>query len=202
MLPAIDNEKNALAVAKAEQKLSELDTKIASSRVGAKADLAGIIRKRDKAKADLDQAERNLTALTLTSPGSGVITLLPNSRARTSIIGGSTPLFREGDRAWAGAAIAEIPDMTTIHASAPVYETDRGRIELGQPVILRIEAVPDREHKGRVSEISPLARIDYSTYPVRKSFDLRVKLDPLDPRLRAGMTTTLRVEVERFTIPS
>lgn len=198
VLPAIDNEKNALAVAKAEQKLSELDTKIASSRVGAKADLAGIIRRRDKAKADLDQAERNLTALTLTSPGSGVIALLPNSRARTSIIGGSTPLFREGDRAWAGAAIAEIPDMTTIHASAPVYETDRGRIELGQPVILRVEAVPDREHKGRVSEISPLARIDYSTYPVRKSFDLRVKLDPLDPRLRAGMTTTLRVEVERL----
>jgi HlyD family secretion protein len=197
VLPAIENEKNALALAKAEQKLSELDTKIAASRIGAAADLAGVIRKRDKARADLDQAERTLSALTLTSPADGIIALLPNSRARTSIIGGATPLFKEGDRAWAGAAIAEIPDMATIHASAPVYEADRGRVELGQPVTLRVEAVPDKEHKGRVSEISPLARIDYSTYPVRKSFDLRVQLEQPDPRLRAGMTAALRVEVER-----
>ncbi len=198
VLPAIENEKNALALAKAEQKLSELDTKVASSRVGAAADLAGIIRRRDKAKADLEQAERTLSALTLTSPGNGIIALLPNSRARTSIVGGTTPLFKEGDRAWAGAAIAEIPDMATIHASAPVYEADRGRVELGQPVTLRVEAVPDKEHRGRVSEISPLARIDYSTYPVRKSFDLRAQLEQPDPRLRAGMTATLRVEVERL----
>jgi len=198
VVPAIENEKNVLALAKAEQKLRELDTKLASSRVGAEADLAGIIRKRDKAQADLDQAEKNLTALLLTSPTDGILTLLSNSRARTSIIGGTTPLFKEGDRAWAGAAIAEMPDMATIHARAPVYEADRGRVEQGQPVTLRVEAVPDKDHKGRVSEISPLARIDYSTYPVRKNFDLRVHLEQPDPRLRAGMTATLRVEVERI----
>jgi HlyD family secretion protein len=198
VVPALENEKNRLALAKAEQRLHELDTKIASSRVGAEADLAGILRKRDKAKDDLDQAERNLAALTLKSPGDGIITLLPNSRARTSIIGGSTPLFKEGDRAWAGAAIAEMPDMSTIHASAPLYEADRGRVEVGQAVTLRIEAVPDREHRGRVSEISPLARLDRSTYPTRKSFDLRVQLEQPDSRLRAGMTAALRVEVERL----
>ncbi len=85
-------------------------------------------------------------------------------------LGGATPVFKEGDRAWAGAAIAELPDMSTIHAIAPVYEADRGRVEPGQPVTLNIEAVPDKEHKGRVSEISPLAKIDYSTYPYQKEF--------------------------------
>jgi HlyD family secretion protein len=197
VIPALENEKNVLALAKAEQKLQELQTKIESSHVGADADLAGITRKRDKAKADLEQAERNLAALTLTSPSDGIVTLLPNSNARTSIIGGSTPLFKEGDRAWAGAAIAEMPDMSTIHARAPVYEADRGRVEVGQPVALRIEAVPDKEHEGRVSDISPLARLDRSTYPIRKSFDLRVQLDQPDSRLRAGMTAALRVEVEQ-----
>jgi multidrug efflux pump subunit AcrA (membrane-fusion protein) len=59
VIPAIENEKNELAVAKAEQKLEELKTKMESSGVGAEADLAGLLRKRDKAKADLDQAERN-----------------------------------------------------------------------------------------------------------------------------------------------
>ncbi len=198
VIPAIENEKNVLALAKAEQKLVELETKIESGRVGAEADLAGILRKRDKAKADLDQAERNLKALTLRSPGDGIITLLPNSRARTSLLSGRTPAFKEGDRAWAAAEIALLPDMSTIHAVAPVYEADRGRIKPGQPVTLRIEAVPDKEHKGSVSEISTLAKLDYTAYPTRKSFDLRVQLEQPDPRLRAGMTAALRVEVERL----
>jgi HlyD family secretion protein len=198
VVAAIVNEKNVLTLAKAEQKLHELDTKIASSHAGSEADLAGILRKRDKAKADLEKAERNLESLTLTSPGDGIITVLPNSRARISIIGGATPPFKEGDRAWSGAAIAELPDMSTIHATAPVYETDRGRVELGQPVTLNIEAVPDKEHKGRVSEISPLAKVDYTSYPYRKSFGLKVQLDQPDARLRAGMTAALRIEVERL----
>jgi HlyD family secretion protein len=196
VVPAIENEKNILALARAEQKLSELNTKIASSRISAEADRAGIIRRRDKAKADLEQAELNLTALALKSPGDGIITLLPNSQARTSILSGGSPLFKEGDRAYAGAAIAEIPDMSTIQATAAILEADRGRVQQGQPVILRVEALPDREHKGSVSEISPIAKTDYSTYPIRKSFDLKVKLEQPDPRLRAGMTTVLRVEVE------
>lgn len=198
VIPALDHEKNMLVVAKAEQRLRELDTKIASGRIGAEADLAGTLRRRDKAKADLEQAERNLAALTLTSPGDGIISLLPNSRARTNILSGSTPSFKEGDRAYAGAAIAEIPDMSTIHATAPVYEADRGRVSLEQPVTLNLEAVPDKEHKGRVSEISTLARLDYSTYPTRKSFELKVQLEQPDPRLRAGMTAAMRVEVERL----
>lgn len=197
VVPAIEHEKHVLALAKAEQKLRELDTKLASSHAGAEADLAGALRKRIKAKEDLDQAERNLMELTLTSPGDGIIALLPNSGARINILSGSVPAFKEGDRAWAGASIAELPDMSTIHATAPVYEADRGRVELGQPVTLNIEAVPDKEHKGRVSEISPLAKIDYSTYPYRKSFNLRVQLDQPDARLRAGMAAALRVEVER-----
>ncbi len=198
VIPALENEKNLLAVARAEQRLRELDAKIASSRIGSEADLAGIYRRRDKARADLEQAEKNLAALTLTSPGDGTITLLPNSRARTNILGGSTPTFKEGDRAYAGAAIAEIPDMSTVHAKAPVYEADRGRVALGQRATCNIEATPDKEHKGRVSEISTLAKLDYSTYPTRKSFDLKVELEQRDPRLRAGMTAALRVEVERL----
>ncbi len=198
VIPALENEKNVLALAKAEQKLREMDVKITSSRVGSEADLAGTLRRRDKAKADLEQAERNLAALTLTSPGDGVVTLLPNSRARTNVLGGSTPIFKEGDRVWAGAAIAEMPDIATIHVMAPVYEADRGRVELGQPVMLRIEAVPDKEHKGRINEISPIAKLDYSSYPTRKSFELRVQLEQPDARLRAGMTAALQIEVERL----
>jgi HlyD family secretion protein len=198
VIPAIEHEKNVLALAKAEQRVREVETRIESSRIGAAADLAGTLRRRDKAQADLEQAERNLAALTLVSPVDGVIAMLPNSRARTSIMGGSTPVFKEGDRTYAGAGIAEVPDLSTIQANAPVYEADRGKIAPGQPVTLRVDGVPDKEHKGKVREISPLAKLDYSGYPVRKSFDLAVALEQPDPRLRPGMSATFRVEVERL----
>ena len=198
VIPALEHEKNLLALEKAERKLREVETRIATSRIGAEADLAGVLRRRDKARADLEQAERNLAALTLTSPVEGIVSVLPNSRARTSIIGGTAPVFKEGDRLWAGAAIVEVPDLSTIQANAPVYEADRGKIAPGQPVTLQVEAVPDREHKGLVSTISPLAKLDYSSFPIRKSFDLAVRLDQPDPRLRPGMSATFRVEVERL----
>lgn len=199
VVPAIENEKNVLALGKAEQKLKELDVKMQSRRVGTEADLAGIFRRRDKAKADLQQAENNSAALTLLSPMDGIITMLPNSRARTQLLGGgSAPLFKEGDRCYAGASIAEIPDLSTIQGKAPLSEADRGRVQQGQPVILNIEAIPDREHKGVISDISSLAKVDYSNYPIKKSFDIAVKLENPDPKLRPGMTATLRVEVERI----
>jgi HlyD family secretion protein len=198
VVPKIENEKNILALEKSEQKLRELDGRMEARKVALEADLAGIARRREKARADLEQAEKSMAALTLTSPTTGIITMLPNSRARTNLLGGgSTPVFKEGDRAYAGAAIAEIPDLSTILAKAPVNESDRGRIQLGQPVILNIEAVPDKEHKGQVKDISPLAKVDYSSMPIKKNFDLSVALENPDPRLRPGMTATLRVEAER-----
>lgn len=197
VVPALEHEKNVLALDKAQHKLKELDAKKQSRQVGTEADLAGILRRQKKAQADLEQAERNMAALTLTSPIDGILTLLTNSRARTSVVGGTSPIFKEGDRAYAGAGIAEIPDLSTIQANAPVLEADRGRVAPGQPVILNIEAVPDKEHKGKVSEISPIAKLDYSSYPVTKNFDLAVQLENPDPRLQPGMTAGFRVEVER-----
>jgi RND family efflux transporter MFP subunit len=197
VLPAIEIEKARLGLAKAEQKMREFEARQEADRVGAEADLTSLELKRDKAKADLAQSERSIAALTLTAPIGGVVTLSPNFRARTGM-GMTAPMFKEGDRAWPGAAIAEIPDLESIQVNAPLDESERGALQLHQPVSLRIDAVPDREHKGVVAEISQLARLDYSSWPVKKNFDLTVRLEPIDSRLRPGMSATARVAVERL----
>jgi multidrug efflux pump subunit AcrA (membrane-fusion protein) len=199
IIPAIEYERNVLAVQKAELKIKELETKSEKSRVGNEADLAGALRKRDKAKDDLQKAEQSLNNLILRSPIDGTINVLSNSRNRSSIlssIGG--PVFKEGDTVWAGASIAEIPDISTIQVTAPVLEAERGKVKLGQPVLMRAEAVPDREHKGIVSNLSPITKVDYTTYPYRKSFEMNIDFIEPDPRLKTGMTVDIRVEVERL----
>jgi HlyD family secretion protein len=199
IIPEIEYERNVLAVEKAEQKMEELETKTETYRVGADADLAGAIRKRDKAKEDLEKLENSLVDLTLRSPVDGIINLLPNSRARASILSsGGTPVFKEGDSLWAGASIAEIPDLSTMQATAPVFEAERGKIKLGQKVLMHLEAVPDKEHEGIVRTISPITKIDYTTYPYRKSFEMNVDFIDPDPRLKTGMTGSIRVEAQRL----
>ena len=199
IVPAIEHERNVLAVQKAELKIAELETKSEKSRVGTEADLAGAVRKRDKAKDDLEKAERSLSNLVLRSPLDGTINLLSNSRIRSSIISSiGGPVFKEGDTIWAGASIAEIPDLSTIQVTAPIFEADRGKVKLGQPVLMRAEAVPDKEHKGIVSNLSPITKVDRTTYPYRKSFEMKIDFVEPDPRLKTGMTVDIRVEVERL----
>jgi RND family efflux transporter MFP subunit len=197
VVPAIEIEKGRLALAKAEQRLQEIEEKIASDRVAAEADLASAAQKGKKAQFDLEQAERNLASLVLRAPVDGIVSIMPNYRARTGF-GGTTPPFKEGDRAFAGAIIAELPELASIQVNAPVEESDRGRLDLGQPVTMRIDAVPDHEHKGSVADISPLAKLDYSSWPIKKNFDLTVRLEQPDPRLRPGMSVTARIAVERL----
>jgi HlyD family secretion protein len=195
VVPAVENEKNLMTLGKAEMKAREVEQQMTSNRIGAEADLAGILRKREKANLDLEQAQQRMKALRLVSPVDGLLMLQPNSRARAA--GTSmTPIFKEGDRAYAGAAIAEIPDLSTLMLSANVDEADRGRLEKDQAVTLKIDAVPDKEFRGRIGAISALARLDFSS--ASRRFDATILLEQTDPRLRPGMSATARVAVLRL----
>ena len=81
--------------------------------------------------------------------------------------------------------------------SARVDEVERGRLKLGHQATVRVEALPDSELPARIESISALAKTDFSSWPPPRNFDLRVELEERDPRLRPGMTATMRVAVER-----
>lgn len=197
ILSQIDGEKTKLDLATAEKKLLEIEQKRDSERAKTAADVASQQHKREKSLNDVREAEDRIAALTLRAPVDGVVNLLPNYRTR-GWMGGSAPEFREGDRAWPGAGIAELPDMSEIRASARIEEVDRGRLEVGQTAIVRVDAIPDREFAAKVVQISPLAKPDHSSWPPTRNFDLEVQLSETDARLRPGMSASVRVAVERI----
>jgi len=131
------------------------------------------------------------------APIGGSISLLPNFRA-----GGpgsrSQPEFKRGDRAWFGAAIAELPDLSEIQLTARVDEADRGRVQIGSGVRVRVDAVPDRELTGTLKDISVVAKPDFTTWPPVRNFDVVVSLSDADGRLRSGMSASARVELDRL----
>jgi multidrug efflux pump subunit AcrA (membrane-fusion protein) len=134
--------------------------------------------------------------LTVKAPGDGTVTMLRNWRAGFS---GGAAEFKEGDRAWPGAAIADLPDMSSLRIAARIDEVDRGRLQLGEAATVRVDAVPGQEFAGHVAKISPLATTDFSAgWPFPRNFDLEVELGQADPRLKPGMSATARVAVDRI----
>ena len=191
-LSQVEQEQKKLALADAKARLSEAERKLKAWRDMEQAELGSKIQKRDKARFDMEHAERQMGALQIVSPVDGVVAIMPNWRSCCP-----PPDFKAGDRAWPGQVIAEVPDLSTLRVTARLEEAERGRMQLGQRVVVRADAVPDKELPGTIGNISALARVDFSNWPPQRNFEMIVKLDQMDARLRPGMNTTVRVAVDR-----
>jgi multidrug resistance efflux pump len=194
---ARDGEKLDLALADAEQHVKELQKKVEAERASAAAGVASARQKRDKALFDVRETERIIANMTMRAPARGSINLLPNYRA-AAMFSRSAPEFRAGDRAYFGAAIAEIPDLTTVQMTCRVEEADRARVQVGRAALVRVDAVPNRELNGTLAEISTMAKPDFTLWPPTRNFDVVITLKDSDQRLRSGMSATSRVELEHL----
>jgi RND family efflux transporter MFP subunit len=196
ILSEIEGEKTKLVLNNYEARLAETEQRVKSGKISNNADIESRKQRRDKALFDVRLAQSQMDSLTLRAPSDGIITLLQNYRSGGFGRGGA-PEFKEGDRAWSGAAIAQLPDLSAIRVSARVDESDRGRLKLGQEVLIRIDAVPEKEFSGKIEEISPLAKLDFSGWPVTKNFDVTIQVGNSDPRIRPGMSAGTRIILDR-----
>ena len=194
--PRLEAETFVIAVSNAEEHVRELETKVEGERIAAQADVVIARQKRDKAAYDVKDTERIIASLSIRAPNAGVISLLPNFRSGGP--GRAAPEFRRGDRAWFGAQVAELPDLTSVQMTARVDEADRGRITIGSSVRVRVDAVPDKDLSGTLKDVSVVAKPDFTTWPPVRNFDLVVSLADSDPRLRSGMSAAARVELDRL----
>jgi multidrug efflux pump subunit AcrA (membrane-fusion protein) len=197
LLSKVDAEKRAIAVANAERFVKEMEEKVAGEREAAAADVAIAEQKVAKTRYDLEDTQRIMNALTLRAPSDGMVSLLPNFRAGGPM-SRTAPEFRRGDRAWSGAGIAELPDLSVVRMALRVDEADRARLAVNRSARVRVDAVPDRELAGHIKEISLVATPDFTTFPPVRNFDVVVSLAESDPRLRSGMSATARLELDRI----
>ena len=197
LVARVDRERAKLDLADAHERLEEEESKARAGRAATEAEVQRLERARDGVADDLARARRSLAALALRAPAPGTVHLLINGRGGGPFGGGQE--FREGDRVWPGAQIAELPDLSEILLTAKVDEEDRGRLRTGQAATVRVDAAPGRELHATVDEISVLARVDFSAgWPPVRSFELRLRLDAGGVELRPGMSATARLEVDRL----
>jgi len=197
VLAAIDGEKFRITVGVTEGSLQQVKATIDAHQVGNQADNFRLSQQLDKNKRDLDTATGYMSMMQLRAPTDGVVNVLPNFRSQGTF-GQSTPPFREGDNVWNGAEIVEIPELTQLYIDLKLEEVDRGKIEIGQPVRIRVDAIPDKEFMAQLDFISPIAALVYKGGATpEKTFPARATLKSLDARLSPGMSASAEVIIEK-----
>lgn len=196
VVSAIEGAKSRIDVGVSEGDLSVVKTVVGAHKTTQESDLNRLHNKRDKTIRDVERAKGYLSRMVLRAPQDGIVNILPNFRAQGSF-GSAPPPFKEGDRAWTGASIAEIPDLSHMRIELKLEEVDRGRLKLGQPCRVRVDAIADRELKAQLDWISPIAAVNYRGMGLsEKNFPAHATLQELDNRLRPGMSATAEIVIE------
>ena len=71
-------------------------------------------------------------------------------------------------------------------------EIDVANVSIGDKVIIKLDAFPDEEFTGTVTEIDPVGR----EYLGDMTYKTTITLDKSDPRFRWNMTATVTIDVE------
>ena len=197
VISAIDGEKNRIAVTVQEGALQQVKATINAHQVGNEADMFRLTQQRDKNQRDLETANSYLGMMQLRAPTDGVVNILTNFRS-SGTFGQSPPPFKEGDNAWSGAQIVEIPDLSEMYIDLKLEEVDRGKLQLNQPVRIRVDAIPDKEFTAALDYISPIAVLVFKGGTTsEKSFPAHATLKNMDTRLSPGMSASAEVIVHR-----
>ena len=192
----IEGAKSRIDVGISDGELQQVKTTMKAHNTTQQAELFRLDQKKEKLVRDVDRAKGYLSKMVVYAPNDGIVNLMPNFRAQGSF-GSSPPPFREGDRAWTGAAIAEIPDLSNMRIDLKLDEVDRGKLKLGQQIRVRVDAIADRELPADLDWISPIAAVQYKGMGLsEKTFPARATLKQLDPRLRPGMSASAEVVIE------
>ncbi len=202
----IEAEKALIDLGLAEQNLWQLEAEVAQRAVSVESRIASLNRQLQDAQAEVDVIEARMSRMEILAPLTGFAIYSRNSSSLASALGGGQPQpFRVGDQVSGGMNLATIPDLTSLLIDVAVEEIDRGRIRVGDEVIVRVDALPELTIETVMTQISPLAEISFDSRG--RSFHAFAFLgDSVDTRLRPGMNGSMDIVTERIpdakTIPA
>src|SRR5207244_4150270 len=112
----------------------------------------------------LKKLEATVAHCTIRAPREGIIAYAQQANRW----GRSENQIAEGVTVREGQAIFNVPDPNHMQVRAKINESKVALIQSGQPVLIRIDAFPDRPLRGTVTEITPIPA------PGNQAADIRV----------------------------
>lgn len=167
------------------QLIAQSDLDAASMAVdSAAAALKGAAAQVVQAQASLNQAQVTLDHTVIAAPIGGTVTQRSVDVGQTVAASMSSPTI-----------FVIAADLTKMQVNASIDESDIGQVQPGQRVTFGVDAYPDEQFVGTVSQVrmQPIVVSNVTTYPTIIDFS-----NP-GSKLRPGMTATVKVIVASRT---
>ncbi len=126
-----------------------------------------------------------LQSFRITAPAAGVITEVPVEEGEVVTSGLSS--FN------AGTVICKIADLSALRIKAAINEVDRGKIALGMPVRINLDAYRGQTFQGRIDKIAPAARREGEV----RVFETEISVEGGHELLYPGMSANIDIEGEK-----
>ncbi|NOU60170.1 HlyD family secretion protein [Marinifilum caeruleilacunae] len=133
---------------------------------------------------DIENAYAALEKLTVTSPINGIVQIKNNRRTKLK--------FKVGDELYLGQSFALVPDLKKMKVLTKINELDFKKIQEGQKVKVRLDALPSVSFHGKVKYLGKLSKAKEAESRI-KVFDCEIEVDEADPRLKPGMTVSSEI---------
>ena len=195
LLPANDVKKRALTLEEMQRRLTQTERDVVSQRKTREAALAVVEEGRNRFQINADRAKAIIESLVVRSPISGLVLVKENRDATGGVFfsGMSLPEFRPGDTVAPGRSILDVSDTADMEIVSRVNEQERTTLVVGQAATVRADALPGVALAARITGLSGVAiRSREQAGPLRQ-FEVILRLDAPDARLRPG--TTVRVTI-------
>jgi RND family efflux transporter MFP subunit len=199
LVSSIDAKKNEMALAEAKRRLAQLEADIQSRAASARAGIAVLEARRNRARMNMANAERNIQSMTLVSPIDGLVSV---KEAQTDFYftGMTLPELRPGDVVWPGRPVAEVLEVSQMEILAKVSENDRGNISPGQPVEVRVDAYPGQTFTGTVKNVAAMAARSgmFGARAAERKFDATFQMDSNGREIPPGVTAQVIIVGEQL----
>jgi membrane fusion protein (multidrug efflux system) len=146
-----------------------------------------------QAKAQVDEAQRQLDNSVVKAPFGGIVTEVPSVAPGKYLAASMTAFY--------------LVDTDHLWIDATPKETELTSVRPGQPVTVTVDTYPNADWHGVIESISPVAAQQFSLLPAQNTsgnwvkvvqrITLRVRIDTKDkslPPLRAGMSVEVGVD--------
>jgi multidrug efflux pump subunit AcrA (membrane-fusion protein) len=131
----------------AEERIDFLKNKTKTQQRIARSDQQILAIERNKAQSEVSLIKRTLSSLELGSPVGGLVLYHRERREEPQIGNQSSP----------GQVVIEIVNLDVLQARIYVLERDGGNLEKGQPVVIKLDALPDKDYHGTIRTVSSVA---------------------------------------------
>jgi HlyD family secretion protein len=137
----------------------------------------------------LDSLMRALEGAVIRAPQDGVILYPERRRGAEPLEAGATVRERQ--------TILKVADLSKWLVAVTVNETKVGRVKIGQPAVIRVDALVNRTFQGKVTRINDAPEATTFLEDAGRQYRVIVSVSDPVPQLRVGMTAMVDIRTNQ-----